>query len=446
MIDEGKSREELLNEIAELRRQAEEALRESRKMLRLVEKSYRADTTEQMWAETSKFPLHDEAGNVVGVLGTYEDITDRKRAEEALRESQRLLERTFAGLRDAVFIVDADTTEIVDCNPAASRLFAYSREEMLGRTTSFLHVDDASLEEFRGHLYPAVEEKGFLFLPEFRMRRKDGTIFFTEHTALPLEEAQGKRVAWVSVVRDITERKQADEELHAYQERLRSLASELPRAEERERRRIAAGLHDNITQDLIAAKTSLANCPRRETAAACAECTAQVQGLVGKSISELRALTFELSSPILYELGLVAAFEEMVDEFQEKHGIQAEFEDGGKAKPLGPDRGALVFRAVRELLVNVVKHAQADRLTVSTVTDNEGLKVVVEDDGVGFDTAGAASTMAESGGFGLFGIRERLEYVGGELRLESEPGRGARATLVVPLQEEHRKTDTERIR
>ena len=152
----------------------------------------------------------------------HTDITERKRAEEALRESQQLLERTFASLLDAVFIIDADTVEIMDCNPAASEIFGYSRQEMLGRTTAFLHIDQAALEEFRQHLYPAVEEKGFLFLPEFRMKRKDGTVFPTEHSVMPLEDEQGKRIGWVSVIRDITDRKRAEDALrHSLEETAR---------------------------------------------------------------------------------------------------------------------------------------------------------------------------------------------------------------------------------
>ena len=154
-------------------------------------------------------------------ISVQEDITERKRAEEALQESQQLLERTFASLLDAVFVIDGDTVEIMDCNPAASEIFGYSRDEMLGRTTTFLHVDEAALEEFREHLYPAVEEKGFLFLPEFRMKRKDGTVFSTEHSVIPLEDERGKRIGWVSVVQDITERKRAEEALQQSEERFR---------------------------------------------------------------------------------------------------------------------------------------------------------------------------------------------------------------------------------
>jgi PAS domain S-box-containing protein len=147
------------------------------------------------------------------MLTVFNDITERKRAEEGLRESHELLERTFASLRDAVFIIDANTAAITDCNRAAAEIFGYSREHMLGRATGFLHVDQMALEEFRKLLLSAVAEKGFLFLSEFKMKRKDGTAFPTEHTVMPLKDEQGRGIGWVSVVRDITERKRAEEEI-----------------------------------------------------------------------------------------------------------------------------------------------------------------------------------------------------------------------------------------
>lgn len=135
------------------------------------------------------------------------------RAEEALRKSNQLLEKTFASLYDAVFIIEGKKTNIIDCNPAAAKIFGYSREEMLGQTTNFLHVSEKTIEEFDGYLYPSIEEKGFLFLPEFNMKRKDGTVFPAEHTVMPLEDEQGNRIGSISVVRDITERKKMEEEL-----------------------------------------------------------------------------------------------------------------------------------------------------------------------------------------------------------------------------------------
>jgi PAS domain S-box-containing protein len=163
----------------------------------------------------------EELRQQVATLETAE--TERKQLEESLQKSKQLLERTFASLRDAVFIIDAETVKIIDCNPIASEIFGYSREEMVGRTTTFLHVNEATLEEFRSHLYPAVQKKGFLDHLEFSMKRKDGTIFLTEHCVMPLEDEQSKRVGWVSVVRDITERKRTEEALRRRAEELAAL-------------------------------------------------------------------------------------------------------------------------------------------------------------------------------------------------------------------------------
>jgi PAS domain S-box-containing protein len=170
------------------------------------------------------------ANQIAGAIANAQLFTQQKQAEEALLKSQQMLKKTFASLREAVFIIDADTVKIIDCNPAASEMFGYSLEEMKGRTTTFLHVDEVALAEFRRHLYPAIKEKGFLFLPNFRMKRKDGTIFYTEHSVMSLEDQQDNRIGWVSVVRDITKYKQAEEALRNSEERFRQLFNYAPMA------------------------------------------------------------------------------------------------------------------------------------------------------------------------------------------------------------------------
>ncbi len=139
------------------------------------------------------------------------------------KNALQLIEKTFASLRDAVFIIDAKTTQILGCNPAASQIFGYRKEEMLGQTTSFLHVDKEMLEEFRKSLFLASEERGSLDLPEYQMKRRNGEVFFTNHTVMPLEDDQGKRIGWVSIVRDITERKRMEEAFRESEALYRSL-------------------------------------------------------------------------------------------------------------------------------------------------------------------------------------------------------------------------------
>jgi len=146
-----------------------------------------------------------------------------KLEEQTLRKSKELFEKIFVSQPDALFILDANNPpKILDCNPAAMRVFGHSRKEMLGSTTDFLHVDKGRRRKFQEHLYPAIAKQGYFHLPDFEMKRMDGTIFPTEHTVVSLEEDHNKnRVGWVSVVRDISERKRAEKALRENEEKYR---------------------------------------------------------------------------------------------------------------------------------------------------------------------------------------------------------------------------------
>lgn len=166
-----------------------------------------------IWTEQRNTPIYDEAGNLEIVEGIARDITAGKQAEELLRRNQQLLRKVLDSLPDAVFVLDDATAKIVDCNPATTEIFGYSREEMLGRTTEFLYVDENSCHEFRSQLYSAFEKRGFLERLEFRMRKKDGTVFPTENSASPLEDEQGAFAGLVGIVRDTTKLRQMHESL-----------------------------------------------------------------------------------------------------------------------------------------------------------------------------------------------------------------------------------------
>ena len=154
----------------------------------------------------------DESGNPVKIKGINQDITESKRSEEALRESRNRFEVTLASLDDAVFMVDPKTRLISECNAAATIIFGYSREEMVGMATNFLHVDQAHVEQFGREAGATYDDPGY-YSREFEMRRKDGHVFPSEHFVQPVRDPDGGILYVVSVVRDITERKRAEEAL-----------------------------------------------------------------------------------------------------------------------------------------------------------------------------------------------------------------------------------------
>jgi len=222
--------------------------------------------------------------------------------------------------------------------------------------------------------------------------------------------------------------------LLAYQKRLRDFASEMSLTEERQRRRIAIELHDQVTQNLILFKINLGELRGKDLPGELIKPLDEVYKNLDQIIGDMRSLTFDLGSPTLYELGLEAAVREYLnEEIQRKRGIKTEFEDDAQPKPLDDDVCALLYRAVRELLVNVVKHAQAERVQVSICKDNDNIRINVVDDGVGFKPPAEGLGSGKTAGFGLFSIRERLSYLGGSIDIESKPGEGTQITLVAPI-------------
>lgn len=238
--------------------------------------------------------------------------------------------------------------------------------------------------------------------------------------------------------KEISERKQAEEILQKHQVRLKSLASELTVAEERERRRIAADLHDDVGQTLALARIQLASARKSMNSPVLDDKLDTLSSTILKASQDTRHLVYDLSSPSLSELGLNEAIEEWLEEeIGNRYGLRTRSIHHGSSAVLdhgiSDDVNALLFRSVRELLINVVKHAKADCVVVTTVHTDDQIKITVEDDGVGFDVKAESFRASAEGGFGLFSIQERMLNLGGSIEIDSEPDKGCRVALNVPF-------------
>jgi len=221
-------------------------------------------------------------------------------------------------------------------------------------------------------------------------------------------------------------------ELQACRQALRDLAVELTRAEERERHRLASALHDGVSQDLSAVTLKVGLLTGSAPSEQLREALAGIEKVLVELGTSLTSLTFELCPPVLYERGLEAALAWLVDRFRRRTAIGIRLVTDGLARPLDVAHRSLLFQIARELLTNVVKHAQATRAVVTVAETPSGVSLGVEDDGVGFDPVVARARAKEDVGFGLFSIRQRLSHLGGLLEVASGPGRGSRLVAVVP--------------
>ncbi|MFB0524021.1 MAG: PAS domain S-box protein [Phycisphaerae bacterium] len=370
----------------------------------------------------------DRDGKPVGMWGIVRDITERKKAEDKVSQALAWQEAIFEGSRDAVFITDEDS-RFVAVNRAACELTRYSKEELLHMQIPDLHEPE-DLTAY--NLYHDRIMAGEEIVSEAKILRKDGTKVDTEFNNRCIRISGNLYMH--TVARDVTERKTVEQQLRAHETQLKSLASQLTLTEERERRRIATELHDRISQYLVISKIKLDGLRHSVSPEDPGKVLEEVCGSLGQAIADIRSLTFDLSSPILHELGFEAAVAAwLTDPIEQKHGVTTEFEDDGQDKPLDDDIRALLFRSVRELLLNVVKHAKANKVKVSIRRISSQISVSVEDDGVGFDATGTSSMTTRRGGFGLFSIRERLEELGGHLEIEAEPGHGCKVVMTAPI-------------
>lgn len=227
------------------------------------------------------------------------------------------------------------------------------------------------------------------------------------------------------------ERKKAERDIHSYQEQLRSLAAEVSLTEDRERRRIAHDLHDHIGQLLVLAKMKLSTF-QSTFGEQVAKPVEEINVLVDDAIRYTRSLTAELSPPVLYEIGLEAAILWQAEQLQMRHNIKVIVEVNKEPIQLADEMRGLLFRAVRELLHNVIKHARAHQIIIRLTGQVDHILIEIIDDGTGFDTKIIDRKNRQQHGFGIFSIQERLKYIGGSLLFESEVGKGTRVFLSAP--------------
>jgi signal transduction histidine kinase len=249
--------------------------------------------------------------------------------------------------------------------------------------------------------------------------RKDGTPYDAEVSVTPIRRHRGGLVTFVAIHRDMTARKQ----LHKYQKDLRSMALELAFAEEQERQRLAENLHDELGPLLFQARLKLELFSRQSP-----DDTHELADILERMGRIVSRMQFELSPLLLNRLGLRRAIRALAAEMKQKYGLSVEIVEDGEEISVDQRMASVLFRSLRELLINVAKHAETDKARLTVRRLDHIIQIEVEDDGAGFDPR-SQSKHVDFGHFGLFSIRERLTYLGGSFDVRSAPGAGATMTL-----------------
>jgi PAS domain S-box-containing protein len=392
----------------------------------------------------------EEVGWTQALARTLAFGIERAKADRLLRSSEERLRLAMTAGRMGAWDLNLVTGETT-WDARQADLFGRPPDQPIRHATEFyrlLHPDDvARVQEAAGLAQQTGE-----FSAEFRILAPDGSLRWLYGHGATITDEQGQAVRMVGVNYDITERKRVEAdlqrsaaelerrvvertvELSESREQLRALATELNLAGQRERQRLATELHDYLAQLLALSRIRLTQAMQHPLPPPVANTLHELQDVTNQALTYTRTLVAQLSPPVLKEFGLAVALGWLAEQMLQRD-LRVTLHLGPERLPLPEDQAMLLFQSVRELLMNVVKHASVHEAVVTVHVEEGCLNITVADKGTGFAQSDHASLRKDGRvpGFGLFSIRERMLAIGGRFDLHSVPGRGTEATLVVPL-------------
>ena len=417
------------------------------------------------WTQAHAAPLRDAAGNIRKWVGMNLDISQRREAAQRLIKNERQLQLALDISRMSFWSLDP----AIRCVRMDSRMRAMwgekSDEELIPLDKVLARIHPADRQVVATAVNNALDPDGpGVYLPnDYRIILDDGSLRWLSANGMTMFSGRGSKkhaIELFGTVLDITDRKLNEDSLRESEERLqqlnaeledrvrertrdlvdseqrlrataelaeqgsrqlRRLALELSRTEERERRRLAQILHDHLQQLLIAAKMRVESLARDNDLQDRQERLVGISTVIDVAIDATRTLAVELVPPVLHSQGLPAALQWLSTRIQEQHGLTIEASLDTAANPLSEESRDLLFQASRELLLNVIKHAHANKAKLRLGVEGSHVVLEVSDAGAGFDPAAATE---DAPTFGLFHLRERLAAVGGEIQIDSEINKG----------------------
>jgi len=410
-------------DIEDARKRFIHALKTNRSYVR--EYRIRSKTEHIHWIQERGQIVCDKKGVIEHVSGVFFDITDHKKAEEALRKSEEKARALLNATNDAVVLLDPEGM-ILDINDTCARRFHKSKDEMMG--LCMWDLLPAEVAKRRNKKVNQVFESG---KPVRMVDELQGVWNDTNIYPVCIPTGEVTRVAIFD--RDITDRKRAEEHIH-------SLTHQLIKAQESERRRIARELHDNVAQDLsllkIGCDTLFDDQPSIPVKVR--QKAVELSKLLQGSITAVRDMAYDLRPPGLDQLGLVRTVYQYCEEFSGKTGINVDFFAAGMDDLKIPfDIKINLYRLIQEALWNIKKHADAAHVTIRLVASFPTIILRIEDDGKGFDVEDRLVAASNEKRMGLRSMAERVSLLKGKMRIKSRPAEGTKIYAEVPFKEKN---------
>lgn len=370
-------------------------------------------------------------------LALIRDITERKRAEESLRESEKRF-RSYFELPIVGLAITSLEKGFIEVNDQFCEMLGYSRSELKQlRWSELTHPDDLQLDTTHFNCVLAGEQDGYTI--EKRFLRRDKKVIDSAMSVRCVRRADGSPDYFLAMVQDITQRKQAEagraEAIRREQQALEDYTRRLIESQEAERRRIAGELHDSLGQNLLLIHNHVQQALAQPGAGTREEQLSAIGKLTSEAIAEVRNISRDLRPYQLDQLGLTYALQSLIDGVARSSGLAIERKLDPADDAVTAEGATNLYRIVQESLTNILKHSGARHVTIQLERDVRHLFLWIKDDGKGFDGREFPPSSSSKGGLGLRNIFERVRILGGTLKIHSAPGQGTSLEITVPIAE-----------
>lgn len=372
---------------------------------------------------------------IIGVLGIARDITERRQAEEALRESEERFRQVVETIREVFWMSDPGKERMLYVSPGYEQIWGRTCESLYRMPRSWM---DSIHPEDRPRVLEASMSKQALGTYDelYRILRPDGTARWIHDRAFPIRNVEGTVYRITGIAEDVTERTLLEEQIHNSNDALTNLTSRLQTIREEERARISQDLHDELGQALAASKFTLHRMDDALTSGrfvnALITWQARLQSVIqdmDAALTTVQRICLNLRPAALDQLGLNAALEQQVKDFTNRTGISCDTTLQMDDSKLRPDQATALFRVLQEALSNIARHASATRATISLTEEMGHAKLQVQDNGIGI----RRSDIDHPHSLGLLGIRERVRPLRGALQIIGAQGKGTTVTVLLPF-------------
>ena len=385
---------------------------------------------EKRWLRNIAEPIYNNKNKIIGRRGVSQDITEQiiiRRKIEKAEEMYRLL----ADHSNDLICLHAPDSTFKYISPSIENLLGYEQSEFIGK-----RVFNVIYKEDLKSLKQAIKNKVFsgeiVDAYTLRVRHKEGHIIWLEFLTSPVYKDK-KINYFVTSSRDVTQSMFAKQKIQEYQISLQKLTTEISLIEEKQKKEIASNIHDHLSQSLVISKMRINELKKNPQLKIINDDLKFIESHISEALKNSRKITYELSPPVLYQLGIIDALNWLLEDVEETHKIKCRLNSNVTNVKLSDVKSILLYRSIQEVITNAIKYANASLITLDLTRTALGIDIIVTDNGIGFDTSVLHGDHHSGSGFGLFTVRERIRNIQGKYTITSKINIGTNVKFFIPL-------------